>query len=64
MNGDLDDAIRRIDNRLDHHESRFDKQDERIGAVERFQSWLIGIGTGAGAVFGFLIELVRKKLDL
>lgn len=48
MSGVNDDVL----DRLDDHE-------ERVRAIERFQSWLVGIGVGVGGVVGFFIAVVQ-----
>lgn len=48
----------------DHAElhSRIGKAEDRIRAIERFQSWLVGLGVGGGTVIGIFIDTIKKKL--
>lgn len=50
--------------RLDDAITRIEKLEDRQRASERFQSWLVGIGVGAGAILGLVIESIKKKLGL
>lgn len=41
---------------------RIGRAEDRIRAIERFQSWLVGLGVGGGTVIGIFIESIKKKL--
>lgn len=48
----------------DDEGDRIEKLEDRVRDIERFQSWLTGIGVGAGAIMGLVIEAIRKKVGL
>lgn len=41
---------------------RVGKLETRIGATERFQAWLVGLGTAFGAIVGVVIKPLIGKV--
>ena len=45
-------------------EKRIAALETKVSELERFRSWVMGIGAGLGALIAFFAEGIRKKFGL
>lgn len=60
----LGERVAILETRADDQKSDIVELRTDVAALKRFQAWMVGIGTGVGAMAGLLAQTVKDRLGI